>query len=287
MEDNKNNEDNEDNEDSENIEDNENNENNEDDENIDISENNIESHIQTIFNSIINNNNSLPPFLEASRSRDTIIRNYLTQEMFRNPMANDSSIADTFTHIGNIRPSNLSTVLEQSFNEESVFKDVIDDDEFLTLRPIKYKDSNKNNNTCPILVCDFEEDDDIIELPCKHVYNPNAIEKWLKEESNVCPVCRYQFKSKEIKKEEEEESTSTDSYPETAANNSNYFHNPIQRYLIERIINTEPNNINTGPPNFFFDSTEIAEDDSDFQQAIINSMSQSSSITHSDNHDDT
>ena len=230
----------------------------------------------------------MPPFLAASRSRDTIIRNYLTQEMFRNPMANDSSIADTFTHIGNIRPSNLSTVLEQSFNEESVFKDVIDDDEFLTLRPIKYKDSNKNNNTCPILVCDFEEDDDIIELPCKHVYNPNAIEKWLKEESNVCPVCRYQFKSKEIKKEEEEEeSTSTDSYPETAANNSNYFHNPMQRYLIERIINTEPNNINTGPPNFFFDSTEIAEDDSDFQQAIINSMSQSSSITHSDNDDDT
>jgi len=257
----------------------ENDDNNENNEDINIQENDIESHVQSIFNNIINNN-SLPPFLSASRSRDAIINNYLTQEMSRNVMMNNLSTIDTFINIGNIRPSNLSSVLEQSFNEESLFKDVIDDDELLTLQTVKYKDSNKKNNSCPILFCDFEDDDNVIELPCAHVYTPIAIEKWLKEESCVCPVCRYKFKSKEIKKEEEH--PSIESNPETA-NNSNYFHNPMQRYLIERIINTAPNSINTGASNFLFDPPEITEDDSDFQQAIIDSISQSNS--HSNNDD--
>lgn len=255
----------------------ENDDNNENNEDINIQENDIESHVQSIFNNIINNN-SLPPFLSASRSRDAIINNYLTQEMPINAMVNDLSTIDIFTNVDNMRPSNLSSALEQSFNEKSLFKDVIDDDELLTLQPVKYKDSNKKNNSCPILFCDFEDDDNVIELPCTHVYTPIAIEKWLKEESCVCPVCRYKFKSKEIKKEED---SSIESYPETA-NNSNYFHNPMQRYLIERIINTVPNSINTGTANFLFDPTEIAEDDSDFQQVIIDSISQSNSVTHND-----
>ena len=262
---------------------------------IDISGNDVESHIQTIFNNIINNNISESPFITTSRSHDTIIRNYLTQELFRNPIMYDSptmydsSTMGTFANRANIRPSNLNSVLEESFNEESSFKDVIDDDEFLTLQSVKYKDTNKKNNTCPIICGGFEEDDIVIELPCKHIYTPNAIEKWLKEESSVCPVCRYQFKSKEIKKEvedslQEENNMDTDSDPITA-NNSNYFHNPMQRYLLERIMNPTPNRINMpmNPSPFLFQSTEISEDDSDFQQAIINSMSQ---LHNSDDNED-
>ena len=46
----------------------------------------------------------------------------------------------------------------------------------------------------------------------------------------------------------------------------------MQRYLLDRIMN---------PNTFLFQSAEITEDDSDFQQAIINSMNQ-----YSDDNDD-
>ena len=267
-----------------NIEDNEDNEDNEELSSIDISGNNIESHIQTIFNDIINNN-SIPPFINASRSREAMIRNYLTHDLLHSYPPQMS-----YDHPNTqLPPTNLNSVLQQSFNEVSSFKNVIDDDELLLLQLVKYKDTDKKNNTCPIICSEFEDDDNVIELPCKHVYTPNAIKKWLKEESNMCPFCRYEFKSKEIKKEADDSLEEENSVSE--ATNANYFHNPMQRYLIDRIINSVPNRINMPtpiplpPPSpgfFLFNSNEITEDDNDFQQAIINSMSQSHSDIHSD-----
>ena len=50
----------------------------------------------------------------------------------------------------------------------------------------------------------FEDGQDIIQLPCKHSFEPEAIKQWLKEEKAECPVCRYnEFKTKEIKIEDE------------------------------------------------------------------------------------
>ena len=71
-------------------------------------------------------------------------------------------------------------------------------------KQLKYVEYNKDIHCkeCPILKHDFEEGEYITELPCKHVFDPNAIKKWLQTESAICPVCRYKLKSIEVKVEE-------------------------------------------------------------------------------------
>ena len=37
-------------------------------------------------------------------------------------------------------------------------------------------------------------------MPCGHIFEPDAIIKWLKKENASCPVCRKPLQSKEVKK---------------------------------------------------------------------------------------
>ena len=83
---------------------------------------------------------------------------------------------------------------EVSFLEKPVYKTVITKEGEDKLKKIKFKDSEKKNISCPILFVDFDEEEEIIELECKHCFNEDAIKKWLKEEKAECPVCRYELK---------------------------------------------------------------------------------------------
>tara|TARA_B110000444_G_C18845760_1_gene601876 strand:+ start:1699 stop:2067 length:369 start_codon:yes stop_codon:yes gene_type:complete len=75
------------------------------------------------------------------------------------------------------------------------------------LKKEKYK--KENNEYCPITLDSFKENEDIIILPCNHKFKEEPINKWLKEESNTCPVCRYElpgtkkYNSSFVLKEEE------------------------------------------------------------------------------------
>ena len=42
--------------------------------------------------------------------------------------------------------------------------------------------------------------DEVSQLPCGHIFEPDAIIKWLKKENASCPVCRKPLQSKEVKK---------------------------------------------------------------------------------------
>ena len=52
---------------------------------------------------------------------------------------------------------------------------------------------------CPITLCSIEEGAEIARLEvCSHRFNRPAIEKWLRDHSPNCPVCRaYAFKEEE------------------------------------------------------------------------------------------
>jgi hypothetical protein len=39
----------------------------------------------------------------------------------------------------------------------------------------------------------------VSKLPCKHLFNNEAILKWLKEEKAECPICRFKLSSVEKK----------------------------------------------------------------------------------------
>ena len=89
---------------------------------------------------------------------------------------------------------------EVSILEKPVYKTVITEECEGKLKKVKFKDSEKKNESCPILFIDFDEEEEIIELECKHCFNEVAIKKWLKEEKAECPVCRYTYSDTRKKK---------------------------------------------------------------------------------------
>ena len=111
-------------------------------------------------------------------------------------MSNQLSLNNFLSQLRFLSESNR--ILNESLHELPKYKTVIDDD--IQLNEINYCDSHQANNICPIFYTSFSDDDKVIELPCKHCFTPSAIRKWLKEEKNVCPVCRFELKSKEIER---------------------------------------------------------------------------------------
>ena len=96
--------------------------------------------------------------------------------------------------------TSLETFINSTFENKTKIKKVIADSELEKLKPQKFNKINETttNIECPILCYNFEENEEIIKLPCNHNYNCHAILKWLSEESNTCPVCRHEFDYKEI-----------------------------------------------------------------------------------------
>jgi hypothetical protein len=95
--------------------------------------------------------------------------------------------------------NSISSILNQSFEEqEQKYKTVLSDKGNEQLKIIKYSSDSYENKMCPIMHINFEDNEEVIELPCKHIFNSDGIKKWLSEEKAECPVCRYKLDSKEI-----------------------------------------------------------------------------------------
>jgi hypothetical protein len=94
--------------------------------------------------------------------------------------------------------TSINNILNQSFEEKQKYKTVLSDKGNEQLKIIKYSSDSCENKMCPIMHINFEEDEEVIELPCKHIFNSDGIKKWLKEEKAECPVCRYKLHSEEI-----------------------------------------------------------------------------------------
>ena len=101
----------------------------------------------------------------------------------------------TFFPISQQTPTN---VMQNSLYEKNPYKKVTSIEGLSQLKTIIFKDSEQNTKECSITQDEFAEGQEIIQLPCKHIYEKEAIHTWLKEESNSCPVCRYELKFKEV-----------------------------------------------------------------------------------------
>jgi hypothetical protein len=106
----------------------------------------------------------------------------------------------------------FETFINSTFENKTKFKKVISDSELEKLKPQKFNKINETetNIECPILYYNFEENEEIIKLPCNHNYNCDAILKWLSQESNTCPVCRYEFDYKEINIDNKRQTTNVE-----------------------------------------------------------------------------
>ncbi|KAH0789797.1 E3 ubiquitin-protein ligase RING1-like isoform X2 [Histomonas meleagridis] len=63
-----------------------------------------------------------------------------------------------------------------------------------SLQPVRYGDSDCVEDTCSICLDHFEEDTEIVLLPCRHGFHQNCITQWLKLHSE-CPSCRHKLPS--------------------------------------------------------------------------------------------
>ena len=83
-----------------------------------------------------------------------------------------------------------NNILYDSLYENESFKNVISEKGKTELIHRKYNKNTDVIKQCPILFTEFENDEEITELPCKHIFDKEAIIKWLENENASCPVCR-------------------------------------------------------------------------------------------------
>ena len=139
----------------------------------------VYSNYNTIFNNIINN-----------------IQNENLDENY-----NDNDIPPLFPVFPfyNTSVPNSQAILHQSLYDRNPIKNVVTEEVKNGLSTIKFKDAKdrEKNDKCSISMEKFNEDDDIIQLPCNHCFCIEPIMHWLTEESCECPICRYKFDSVE------------------------------------------------------------------------------------------
>ena len=91
---------------------------------------------------------------------------------------------------------NFQDFMQQTLNQQNAFKHVLSEEGEKAIEKIKY-DSNVHSDikACPIMQMDFEEGEEVAQLPCGHIFNPEAILRWLKDEKAECPICRHKMPS--------------------------------------------------------------------------------------------
>lgn len=58
----------------------------------------------------------------------------------------------------------------------------------------KYDCDEKGIQECSICLVDFEDEDDFIDLECKHVFHESCLKEWVVRKRD-CPNCREKIKS--------------------------------------------------------------------------------------------
>ena len=129
------------------------------------------------------------------------MNNNLSRNLFLNLLEN--SLENILDNRENLFLENFINSTFETDNRKKI-KRIINDEELNNLKIQKFNKNRKYKNIeCPINLINFEEGDDIIMLPCEHIYMADSIKKWLTEESNCCPICRFELKFKEIENSEE------------------------------------------------------------------------------------
>ena len=98
----------------------------------------------------------------------------------------------------------LAAAIDESLQTQAAYKETISEEGIKQLKQTTYSKENHPNDKCSITLEDLNEwDGPVTQLPCTHVFLPDAIYQWLKE-NPVCPICRYKMDSKEIKVQAEQ-----------------------------------------------------------------------------------
>lgn len=134
--------------------------------------------------------------------------------------------------------STVRNLLRESLFEKKTYKNVLSEKGEKEIQKITYNKKNLDQHSCCISFEDFKEGEQVYKLPCGHIFS-DSIFTWLKEESNKCPVCRYELSSKEVKNED---------YIIDISNNTNPIHRQIPVNPFEEFLNNMRNVYNNPRP---------------------------------------
>lgn len=167
------------------------------------------------------------------------------------------------------------------------YKKVISDNGKKELKKLQFKknDDNYKNDICPIIQTEFDDNEIITQLPCKHCFNPEAITHWLEKEKAECPICRFELDYDEIKIEDQYQDQ--DQEQEQVNVIPMNYNMDIDRYM-EQLTGVGPDNnlidsLITSRTNLFESFTRTYSDpltilmnnenqDADFQEALFASL---------------
>jgi len=273
-----------------------NNDNNDNNENNQNNQNTNESPLTVIGRGLF----------QAPTSFDNIMINELTN-MLTNRVVNNSNSFFPLNH-PRISNNNFINILQNSLYEKNKYKKVISEKGLNELKTIIFKDDEQDIKECAITQEKFKENQEISQLPCKHIFEKDAILTWLKEESNSCPICRFELDFKEIREKCDDESVNTtvndvlndevttdsdDDMPELEEDSEQERQNIIhqrERILsnlnsiirnIQIIDHAQPRRIRRQPPFDYFDN--------DLQEALMASIEEQKNedfLTHPDTQHD-
>jgi len=89
--------------------------------------------------------------------------------------------------------NNNNNSLQNIINDYSEdIKIVLTDEEINQLIYGKYSDLKINDEEykCPITLKTLDNNDDVVKLPCNHIFCKNELLEWVSNDSNKCPMCR-------------------------------------------------------------------------------------------------
>lgn len=267
----------------------------------------MENLINTLISDISLNNNIQEIILEVNRpdlsnlsiiTREVTHNNRIINNLRENRIISFQQILENIQHLNNFSleneyysinsniidnsintniNTNINNFINSTINDKNKYKKVITDNEFEKLETILYNENtNTSNKCCPIYYLDFENNDKIIQLPCKHIFFSEAIEKWLKEESNLCPVCRYSFDYKEIITNQNENQNENQNQNQNQNENENQNEN-LYFY----------NNINEFTENFFINLNNSSYDEFRLQEILLESYSTNLNNNNNNNQNET
>lgn len=169
----------------------------------------------------------------------------------------------------------INRVINESFREKSKFKNVLSKEGEKQIKRVKYDPNLHKNHMCPIYHIEFTKDTIVSQLPCNHIFSPEGIDRWLKNENAICPVCRFKLLSCEKKINDEEIAISES---ERENNTEGYILNDIS-YNFEFPILTNSNTINTinninllNRFSYIISQEIVLQEEENFQETILNSI---------------
>jgi hypothetical protein len=229
-------------------------------------EENMDMIEQTIHDVISNNNDDLQLEIDSMLDMFSLLPEHTNVNETRIQLYRPFLMPNVILPIQDY----TNTLINSFASWKPKYKKVLSNQGEKSLKKVKYDSSIHKQDMCPITQNTFEHGDEIIELPCKHYFEQDAIEYWLKHEKAECPVCRKALEHDETEVDGNDEAE-TDIQNQHIRNNNDEISLASERLrLYNSLMRTSE--IHPYGPRQGMDYLVGEEDNDDLHTAIIASL---------------